>query len=76
MKKYGMTEQDYQEMYSMQEGCCLVCHQHHKRLVIDHSHSKGVVRGLLCYRCNIMIGHAHDDVSLLLNAIAYLNDNH
>lgn len=75
MKMYGMSEQDYLDMYNEQEGCCLICHRYYDRLCIDHCHSKGVVRGLLCYRCNIMLGHAHDDILLLTNAIIYLNNH-
>jgi hypothetical protein len=70
---YNMSEQDYHDMYDAQKGCCLICHVYHKRLCIDHCHKKGMVRGLLCYRCNIMLGHAHDDISLLLCAIDYLS---
>lgn len=41
-------------------------------LVYDHDHATGAGRGLLCHRCNVMIGHAQDSTELLTAAIAYL----
>lgn len=41
-------------------------------LVIDHDHSTGEVRGLLCPTCNALLGHAKDNVAILKGAIAYL----
>lgn len=42
-------------------------------LFVDHNHSTGNVRGLLCSPCNAFIGHLKDDVTLIQNAIDYLN---
>lgn len=41
-------------------------------LVIDHDHATNVIRGLIHTRCNKLLGHAQDDVSVLMGAIAYL----
>jgi hypothetical protein len=43
-------------------------------LAVDHDHETGQVRALLCSTCNIMIGHAQDDVSILARAIQYLSE--
>lgn len=42
------------------------------RLSVDHDHDTGELRGLLCQRCNIAIGHLMDDLEYLKNAIAYI----
>ena len=52
---YGLTEDAYQAMVAVQGGKCLLCDKI-KKLVVDHCHSSGVVRGLLCQRCNIQVG--------------------
>ena len=74
--KFGLTIQDYDDMYIEQGGCCAICGVHQsetqKRLCIDHNHETGNVRGLLCDRCNTSIGKFNDDINLLRNAIKYL----
>jgi Autographiviridae endonuclease VII len=52
---YGLTPEQYAALLSSQGGICAVCKQQ-KRLVVDHDHKTGAVRGLLCYRCNTLVG--------------------
>lgn len=63
VKKYGITEAEYEELLRKQEGCCAVCKKqasHFKRrLCVDHDHGTGYVRGLLCYMCNRKIIGRH-----------------
>jgi hypothetical protein len=78
-KKYGMTEDDYQDMLWSQGNGCAICGSQ-KSLVIDHDHDccEGVptcgkcTRGLLCSNCNTGLGFFNDDVIDLQNAIFYL----
>lgn len=72
-RNYGITDSDYQVMYADQSGCCQICRQHHDVLCVDHCHSTGRVRGLLCNNCNRAIGLLGDSVSNLENAIKYLS---
>ena len=76
LNKYGLTLEDYNEMFSTQNGECAICRTHQRdlniSLAVDHDHSTGKVRGLLCKNCNLMIGNAKDDISTLLHAIEYL----
>ena len=55
-KKYGMTPEDYTAMYRKQEGKCLICNRFFGGLVVDHDHVTGEVRGLLCRKCNGVLG--------------------
>lgn len=55
-KKYGLTPDAYREMYDAQSGFCGICKQSPIECV-DHCHKTGKVRGLLCSRCNLCLGH-------------------
>ena len=59
-RQYGITKKQYDEMYENQEGHCLICDLHQSELkqtlAVDHNHDTGEVRGLLCLRCNTMLG--------------------
>lgn len=69
--KYGITEAQYSALYDAQGGRCAVCGCiPNERLAVDHDHETGVVRGLLCRRCNLELGHW--TVVKLRAAIAYL----
>lgn len=75
---YGITEEDYKELLRKQEGKCAICgatkaNNFRDNLYVDHCHSTGIVRGLLCTRCNSCLGLFQDDVSILEAAIRYLN---
>ena len=77
---YGITLVDYYDMYEDQQGLCKICQtegftmaKHHKlKLVVDHCHTTGVVRGLLCHNCNRALGLLHDDIDCLDRAKEYL----
>ena len=73
LKQYGLTQEDYNVMFDSQDGVCVICKEQIK-LVVDHCHDSGKVRGLLCHYCNLGLGHFKDDVKLLQSAILYLND--
>ena len=70
---YGMTPEDYDAILARQNGACAICEsKSHRRLCIDHCHSTGTVRGLLCRDCNLGLGNYQDDPKRLLKAIVYL----
>ena len=77
--KYGITLADYDDILRSQDGLCAICKtdtpDHSGRFVVDHCHSTGAVRALLCSKCNVMIGMAREDVFILLSAVQYLNDH-
>lgn len=77
-KQYGMTLEEVDAMQQAQGGRCAICDRLgnpiHKdgRLYIDHCHSTGKVRGMLCYYCNALLGLAFDNTEILNSAIKYL----
>ena len=79
--KYGLTLGDYDRMFEQQNGVCAICGQpetkkHQSgaiiRLAVDHCHNTSEIRGLLCYKCNLLLGHAEDSIQVLKSAIKYL----
>jgi len=73
--KYGIDEQEYARLFEAQGGKCAICGEPpgKKPLAVDHDHETGVVRGLLCHRCNTGIGNFRDEPALLLKAAAFLS---
>lgn len=72
LKMYGLTVEDYQQMYHRQEGRCAICQKETEDFNIDHNHTTGKARGLLCRFCNLGIGNLRDDINLVRNAVLYL----
>ncbi|HSP36234.1 MAG TPA: endonuclease VII domain-containing protein [Frankiaceae bacterium] len=72
-RRYGLTDADVKELIEQQGGVCAVCAvgtpEH-----VDHCHVSGKVRGVLCFNCNGGLGQFKDDISRLINAIAYLEE--
>ncbi len=84
-RHYGITLTEFEKMKTDQGHVCKVCGNpetalnHHTKetrdLAVDHCHSTGKVRGLLCSKCNTALGNFKDDISLLKKAIVYLENN-
>ncbi len=72
MRRYGITIEQKQQMIETQKGLCLICQKRPAKHV-DHCHTTGRVRGILCFTCNRGLGKFDDDPELLEMAIAYLN---
>lgn len=58
-------------LFAIQNNHCALCPRSLK-LHVDHSHKTGLVRGLLCNKCNRGIGMLNDDTELMLKAINYV----
>jgi protein-arginine kinase activator protein McsA len=69
--EYGITMETYKDMLKSSNGKCAICEKESK-LVIDHCHSTGKVRGLLCQTCNKGLGLFYDNKETLNRAIDYL----
>ena len=79
LEKYGITLEDYEVMLENQNHTCKICGTDAPRGVgawkVDHCHTTGNVRGLLCNNCNVGLGLFKDDPAVLASAIKYLNDS-
>jgi len=79
-KKYGITENQYSEIFNLQKGVCYLCGspETHKykgtlcKLSVDHNHKTGKVRGLLCNNCNIGLGKFKDNLKVIQKAFTYV----
>lgn len=68
-------------MFDIQRGECAICgateggHGRTDELLVDHDHTTGEVRGLLCHGCNGGLGHFRDNVDVLQSAMLYLESS-
>ena len=73
--KYGITEEQYDEMMKKQGGVCAACRSEFrstKTTHLDHCHATGKVRGILCHNCNRALGAVQDKIENLNALIDYL----
>lgn len=71
LRKYNLTHEEFQQMLLDQDHRCKICGQQ-TILVIDHCHTTGVVRGMLCRNCNTGLGMFEDCVETLRKAADYV----
>jgi len=73
-KKFGITEEQYFNMYKKQRGLCAICKEliPYRKLVVDHNHKHGYIRKLLCNRCNLGLGCFDESPYFLERAVEYL----
>jgi hypothetical protein len=78
---FGLEYRDYVSMYVDQSGACWICgiklakyknDDGIQTACVDHDHATGEIRGLLCRKCNVGLGHFDDSPDLLDRAIEYL----
>lgn len=79
-KNFGLTIDDYNQILKKQNGVCAICFKKSEKakgrwgkLYVDHCHKTGKIRGLLCNRCNLGLGHFEDSPELLFSATNYLS---
>ena len=74
--RYGITIKQYNNMFEQQKGCCAICNNHqsslNRSLDIDHCHTTGKVRGLLCNKCNRGLGYFKDNIESIKKLLEYL----
>lgn len=80
-KSYGLSSNEYLEMVIEQDNKCAICGESEthilktgdvKPLSVDHDHSTGEVRMLLCNDCNALLGFSKENTDILNRAITYL----
>lgn len=75
-RKYGVTPEWYDETLAAQGGGCAICGRPQRddiSLHVDHDHTSGALRRLLCFPCNNLLGDANDDAARLRSAADYLD---
>ena len=82
-RNYGITDADLAAMKRAQDNKCYLCgsegfligkNNHDERLVVDHYHSTGKVRKLLCHNCNRALGLFKDNPELMRRAADYVEN--
>ncbi|MEU4346463.1 endonuclease VII domain-containing protein [Streptomyces sp. NPDC023838] len=73
-RQYRITEDDRDQMIADQMGLCVICLSA-PAVHVDHCHTTGRVRGVLCFNCNSAIGKLGDDPDTVRRAAAYLEGN-
>lgn len=76
-KTYGMSLQNVKDTINQQNNKCKICGKEEgasrmEKFVVDHCHTKGNVRGIICGKCNTALGLVNDDTTILQNMISYL----
>lgn len=74
-KKYGITLEEFDALLEAQGGVCAICDGGPRpwpNLVVDHDHSTGRIRGLLCHPCNAGLGQFNDNPERLARALEYM----
>lgn len=77
--RHGVDKEGYEERLRHQNGVCAICGtakpgMKRRFFTIDHDHSTGVIRGLLCLKCNVGLGAFGDDPERLVSASKYLEE--
>ena len=75
-----MAVEEYEQKFNAQYGLCAICGKPEKSLrngkpislAVDHNHTTGKVRDLLCRNCNVILGFVGEDIDILLKAAAYI----
>ncbi len=81
-RQFGINLEEFNDILKEQGGVCAICKQPETRvdtrhnklrdICVDHDHTTGKVRGLLCAECNTTLGRVKDSIEILQSAIAYL----
>lgn len=81
-KKYNITLEDYNLMLKKQNGVCAICNKPEtvvlkakniSYLAVDHDHVTGVIRGLLCFKCNTALGFYEKNMCLIETIKTYIS---
>jgi hypothetical protein len=71
-RAYDLSNEEYERRLKEQGGLCAICKEVLAKPVVDHKTGTKVVRGILCWHCNVALGHFFDCTESLAAAIEYL----
>ena len=75
LRNYGLTKEEYLLKLEKQNHKCTICNhdlKNDRKTSIDHCHSTGIIRDILCDKCNRMLGNVKEDIDYLNNLINYI----
>ncbi len=83
LKHYGISPKEYVEMLEKQKNVCFICAKAEvstyrgvvKRLAVDHDHTTGKVRALLCSSCNLAVGFVKEDFKIAIKLAEYIHNH-
>ena len=82
-QRYGITSEEYESILAQQNFTCAICeveishaleYKTDRSVAVDHNHDTGEVRGILCSKCNLVLGHARENTEILYKSIVYLSE--
>lgn len=82
-QRYGLTPEEYESILFAQNFACAICeveishaleYKTDRSVAVDHNHDTGEVRGILCSKCNLVLGHARENTEILYKSIVYLSE--
>ena len=82
-QRYGISVDEYETIIANQNFACAICkveipdtlgYKQKRPSVVDHNHETGEVRGILCLKCNLVLGYARENTEILYQAIVYLSE--
>lgn len=74
-RRYGISVEDWDALFSSQGDVCAICGTDapcNPGWCLDHDHDSGKIRGILCPKCNFMLGYSADNVDNLMAGWFYL----
>lgn len=75
---YGITIEDFNLMFQNQGSVCKICKNSNtsgKNWHVDHNHSTGKIRGVLCSSCNQALGLTKESINILKSMINYIEED-
>ena|ERR1700693_4932804 len=78
--KYGLSPKEYKELFNQTNNECPVCNVifysngNGSHACVDHNHTTGKIRGIICRNCNVALGNTKDNPKILRALIEYLKD--
>lgn len=83
LKRFGISLAEYEAMLAQQNHACAICklperapawkQRKPRMLAVDHCHTTGKIRGLLCFRCNTVVGHIEESLETTMSLYHYLD---
>lgn len=71
---YGLSYEEVLLKHKVVDNKCEVCNEEKELLAVDHCHTSGKVRGMLCTRCNLLLGKIEENKDIIFKLFKYLDE--